>query len=68
MISLIDLITLSLASSRMGSICAQPSDFRLDRNLLYSEICSAKGVCNNREFVIPMFVICVNAYNGKNML
>ena len=25
-----------------------------------------KGVRNNREFVITMFVICVNPYNGKD--
>ena len=50
----------------MGSICEQSGDFQLDRNSLYSEICSGKGVRNNREFVIPVFVICVNAYNGKD--
>ena len=70
MISLIDLITLSLApcaaTAWTGSICEQPGDFQLDRNSLYGEICSGKGVRNNREFVIPVFVICVNACNGKD--
>ena len=52
--------------SRAGSICEQPGDFQLDRNLLYGEICSGKGVRNNREFDTPVFVICVNTYNGKD--
>ena len=52
--------------SRAGSICEQPGDFQLDRNSLYGETCSGKGVRNNREFVIPVLVICVNAYNGKD--
>ena len=66
MISLIDLITLSLA------LCAATAwltghgrkvfannqvDFQLDRNSLYGEICSGKGARNNREFVIPVFII-----------
>ena len=74
MISLIDLITVSLAlcaatarlPGQAGSICEQSGDFQLDRNLLYGEICLGKGVRNNREFVKPVFVICVNAYNGKD--
>ena len=52
--------------SRTGSICEQPGDFQLDRNSIYSNICSGKGVRNNGEFVIPVFVICVNPYNGKD--
>ena len=51
--------------SRAGNICEQPGDFQLDRTSLYGEICSGKGVRNNREFVIPVFVICVNPYHGK---
>ena len=46
--------------SRTGSICEQPGNF------LYGEICSGKGVRNNREFVIPVFIICVNPYNRKD--
>ena len=49
-----------------GKYCKQPDDFQLDRNSLYGEIYSGKGVRNNREFVIPVFVICVNTYNGKD--
>ena len=52
--------------SRAGSICEQPGDFQLDSNSLYSKICLGKVVRNNREFVIPVFVICMNAYNGKD--
>ena len=53
--------------SRAGSICEQPGVFQLDRNSLYGEFFSGKGIRNNREFVIPVFVICVNAYNRKDM-
>ena len=52
--------------SRAGSICEQPGDFQLNRNSLYGKICSGKGVRNNREFITPVFVICMNTYNGKD--
>ena len=53
--------------SRTESICEQPGDFQLDRNSLYGKIrYMAKGVRNNREFVIPVFVICMNAYNEND--
>ena len=55
-----------VSRSRTGSICEQLGDFQLDRNLLYGKMFSGKGVRNNREFVIPVFVICMNAYNGKD--
>ena len=53
--------------SAMFFICSagDGSDSELDRNSLYGEICLGKGVRNNRDFVIPVFVICMNAYNGK---
>jgi len=32
----------------------------------YGGICLGKGVRNNHEFVISVFKICMNAYNGKD--
>ena len=55
-----------VSRSRVGSICEQWGDFQLDRNSLYDKHFSGKGVCNNLEFDISLFVICVNAYNGKD--
>ena len=64
MISLIDLMTLTLA------LCAAtawlPGHGREVFANNWAKFFLGKGVCTNLEFVTPVFVICVNAYYGKD--
>ena len=67
MISLIDLITLSLAlCAATAWLPGHGQEVFANNRAIFSwtEICYTAS--NNREFVIPVFVICVNAYNGKD--
>ena len=69
MISLIDLATLSLAlCAATAWIPGHRREVFANNRAIFSwtEICSGKRVRNNCEFVIPVFVICVYAYNGKD--